>query len=94
MSSALRKDYKDKSFYVVYDVETKSFVASVLSSIQGTGIFLEGKDKSEMEEKVRCLGKTVKGKIDLSALSRTAESVKVLVTPKQGLYISIVNPFY
>ena len=94
VSSALRKNYKDKIFYFVYDVETKAFVASVLSSIQGTGIFLEGKDKSEMEEKVRCLGKTVKGKIDLSALSRIAEPVKVLVTPKQGLYISIVKPFY
>ena len=94
VSSALRKDYKDKSFYVVYDIETKACLGCVLSSLQGTGIFLEGKAKREMEEKVRCLGKTVKGKNDLSGLSRTATPIKVIVTPKQGLYESIVNVCY
>ena len=87
MSSALRKNYKDKSFYVVYDVSNKSFLGSVLSSLQGTGIYVTGKDKEEMETKVQVLGTSVKGKADLSALARTANPDRSAFTPKQGTSI-------
>ena len=46
MSPAQAKGHNDKNNYVLYDIETKSFLASVLSSIQGAGNLVE--DDGEM----------------------------------------------
>ena len=83
----------DKGYYVLYDIETKSFLAPVLSHIQGTGNLVkdDGKSnhKTEMEKQVQALGKSVKGKTDLNALPQKSKPIRRTVTPKQGLYALI-----